>query len=271
MYEEFWGLTESPFENTPNPRFLYYSNEHQEALFRLLYAVERKKGAAMLTGVFCCGKTVLGRVLLAQLNRNIYQIALINNPFLKPVELLRSIARQLGAEHLPEKLSEMSADYFLQVIEEILVNNVKDGKQTLIVIDEAHVITDNAIFEELRLLLNFQFVDRFLLTLILMRQPELAEKIRRNKQFAQRIAIGYSLGPLSEIETGNYVQHRLKVAGSQRQIFIPQTINSIFQNSGGIPRRINQICDMCLVTGFNYGAQAIDENIVNEAAESLLV
>lgn len=213
MYEEYWGLKESPFENTPDPRFLYYSREHDEGLSRLLYAVERKKGAAMLTGVFGCGKTVLARVLLTRLNKNIYQVALINNPHLKSVELLRAVARQLGAENLPEKLTEMSTDHFLQVIEEIIVNNVKDGKETLIVIDEAHVITDNDIFEELRLLLNFQSETRFLLTLILMGQPELAERIKKNKQLAQRIAIGYSLGPLNEEETGNYVVHRLEVVG----------------------------------------------------------
>lgn len=269
MYEEYWGLTESPFENTPDPRFLYYSREHDEGLSRLLYAVERRKGAAMLTGIFGCGKTVLARVLLTRLNRNIYQTALINNPHLKSVELLRSIARQLGAENLPEKLTEMSTDHFLQLIEEIVLNNIKDGKETLIVIDEAHVITDNEIFEELRLLLNFQSESRFLLTLILMGQPELAERIKKNKQLAQRIAIGYSLGPLSEEESRNYIEHRLKIAGVQRQIFNPQTIKPIFQNSGGIPRRINQICDMCLLTGFNYKAEIIDEKIVNEAVESL--
>ncbi len=269
MYEEYWSLKEKPFENTPDPRFLYYSKEHEEGLFRLLYAVEEKKGAAMLTGVFGCGKTVLIRVLLTQLNRNIYQVALINNPHLTSVELLRSIARRLGAENLPEKLTEMSADHFLQIIEEILINNVKDGKETLIIIDEAHVIKDNEIFEELRLLLNFQFEDKFLFTLILLGQSELAERIKKNKQFSQRIAIGYSLGPLGEEETGNYIEHRLKIAGAQRQIFSPQAIKPILHNSGGIPRRINQICDMCLLTGLNYEAKIIDEKIVTEIAESI--
>jgi type II secretory pathway predicted ATPase ExeA len=269
MHEDYWGLTESPFENTPNPKFLYYSKEHDEGLSRLLYAVEGRKGAAMLTGVFGCGKTVLGRALLTKLNPNIYQIAFVNNPYLKAVELLRAIARQLGAEHLPEKLTEMSTDYFLQVIEEMLRNNVKDGKETVIVIDEAHVIMDNEIFEELRLLLNFQLEDRFLLTLILMGQPELVDRIRNNKQFFQRIAIGYSLGPLSESETQGYIEHRLKVSGSERKIFSAQAIKPIFQNSGGIPRRINQICDMCLVTGFSLEAKTIDPKIVNEAVESL--
>lgn len=269
MYEKYWEIAESPFENTPDPRFLYYSKEHEEGLSRLLYAVERGKGAVMLTGIFGCGKTVLARTLLSKLNRNIYQIGLINNPYLRSVELLRSIARQLGAENLPEKLTEMSADHFLEVIERILLNNIKDGKQTVIIIDEAHVIKENDIFEELRLLLNFQFENRFLFTLVLLGQPELAERVKQNKQFVQRIAIGYGLGPLSEDETGKYIEHRLKVAGAKRKIFDPLAIKPIFDNAGGIPRRINQICDLCLMTGFNYEAQMVNEKIVNEAVASL--
>jgi type II secretory pathway predicted ATPase ExeA len=269
MYEQYWGLIEKPFENTPDPRFLYYSQEHEEGLSRLIYAVEQRKGAALLTGIFGCGKTVLIRALLARLSKNIYQVAIVNNLHLKPVELLRSIARQLGAENLPEKLTEMSSDHFIQVIGEILTNNVKDGRETLIIIDEAQVIKDDEIFEELRLLLNFQFEDRFLLTLVLSGQSELAERIQKNKQFSQRIAIGYNLKPLIEQETKDYIEYRLKVAGSQKPIFTPESIKPIFQNSGGIPRRINQICDMCLITAFNYGVKAIDEKILNEVIESL--
>jgi general secretion pathway protein A len=265
MFEKHWGLTESPFENTPDPRFMFYSQEHEEALSRLIYVVEKRKGATMLTGVFGCGKTVLLRALLAHLNKNIYQAAIINNPFLKLVEFLRAIARQLGAESLPEKLTEMSADYFLQIIETILRNNAKDGKHTLIIIDEAHVITDADIFEELRLLLNFQLEDKFLLTLILVGQQELVERIKKNKQFSQRLSIGSNLKPLSETEMTNYIECRLKVAGVERQIFSPEALRLIFQNTGGIPRRINQICDMCLSVGFNYEAKIVDENIVNES------
>ena len=269
MYEEYWGLSEMPFENTPDPRFLYYSPQHEEGLSRLLYVVERRKGAGMLTGIFGCGKTVIGQALFNALNKNIYQIAFINNPHLKSVELLRAIARQLGAEKLPEKITEMSTDHFLEVIGNILVNNVKDGKETLVIIDEAHVIDDMEVFEELRLILNFQFENRFLLTLLLMGQPELREKIRKNKQLAQRIAVGYHLEPLSKKEIGGYIAHRLEVAGRKRFIFTEQTLKPIYENSGGIPRRINQICDMSLITGLNYEAKIIDEKIVNEAVESI--
>ena len=269
MYEEYWGLKEAPFENTPDPRFLYYSKEHEEALSRLMYVLEGRKGAAMLTGVFGCGKTVLARAFLSRINRNIYPVAMITNPYLKLVEFLRSIARQMGAEGLPEKLTEMSADHFLQVIEEMLNNNAKDGRHTVIIIDEAHVITDNDIFEELRLLLNFQLEDKFLITLILMGQPELTERIKKNKQFSQRIAIGYSLGPLNEAESRLYIAHRLRVAGSTHEIFSPEALKPIVENSGGIPRRINQICDMALAVGFGTEAKLITAKIITEAVESI--
>ncbi len=270
MYKDYWGLKDFPFENTPNPKFLYHSKEHEEALFRLLYVVEQRKGAAMLTGIFGCGKTVLGRALINQLSKNIYRVALINNPYLKSVELLRSIARQLGVTELSEKLNEMSADTFLQRIEEVLINNFRDGKETLLIIDEAHMIRDDDIFEELRLLLNFQTEDRFLLTLILMGQSELMEKVRKHKPFAQRVALGYHLSPFDLQDTKKYIEHRLEVSGAKNpQLFTDQAIEIVFQNSGGIPRRINQICDMSMLTGFNNSASLIDENIVQDVIASL--
>lgn len=270
MYKEYWGLSELPFENTPNPKFLYHSKEHEEALFRLLYVVEQRKGAGLLTGIFGCGKTVIARALLSQLNKNIYRIAYINNPYLKSVELLRSISRQLGVSDLSEKLTEMSADTFLQQIEEVLVNNSRDGKETLVIIDEAHMIREEDIFEELRLLLNFQTEEKFLLTLVLLGQSELIEKIRKNKPFAQRIALGYHLAPFDLPDTQKYIEHRLSVAGAKNpQLFTTQGVEVVFQNSGGIPRRINQICDMSLLNGFNNGVSVVDETMVQDVIASL--
>lgn len=269
MYTEYWGLKEKPFENTPDPRFFYPSSQHEEGLSRLLYVVQEKKGAGILTGIFGCGKTLLARALIQQLHKNIYQIAYIDNPYLKAVELLRSIARMLGAEGLPEKLSEMSRDFFLQTIGEILSNNLKDGKETIIVIDEAHTIDEAEVLEELRLLLNFQSEVKFLLTLILMGQPELLERIHKNKQLEQRIAMAYNLSPLSDKETLNYINYRLGVAGAQKKIIADNALTCIYQNSGGIPRRINQICDMALLVGFSKKLDKIEEIDIRESIESL--
>lgn len=269
MFEEHWHLKEKPFENTPDTHFMFYSQQHEEALSRLLYVVENRKGLGLLTGVFGCGKTLLIRALLVKLNHNIYQAAIISNPYLKLVEFLRAIARQLGAENLPEKLTDMSVDYFLQLIEEILRNNDKDGKHTIVIIDEAHVITESDIFEELRLLLNFQSEKGFLLTLILSGQDELLERIKKNKQLSQRIALGYNLKALTESETAQYIEWRLKVAGAEREIFSKGAFKEIFVNSAGIPRRINQLCDMSLVASLQSDAVNIDSGIVQEAVKTM--
>jgi len=271
MYIEYWGLKELPFENVPDSRFFYHSAQHEEGLSRLQYAVENKKGAAMLTGIYGCGKTVLAKTLLAGLKRRNYQIAFIDNPQLRAVELLRSIARHLGAEGLPNKFSDMSVDYFLEVIENILINNSKDGRETLLVIDEAHVITDLDVFEQLRMLLNFQSENRFLLTLILMGQSELQERVAKIKQLLQRIVLSFHIGPLSEEETGNYISHRLSVSGASAQLFEPDAVKSIFKASGGIPRRINHICDLCLFVGSGNNSKSVDSGIVETTMSSFEV
>ncbi len=260
-----------PFENTPDPNFLYHSSQHEEALSRLRYVVDNKKGAAMLTGVFGCGKTVLAKTMIAGLRRRNYQIAFVTNPQLKAIELLRSIARNLGGENLPYKFTDMSSDYFLEVIENILTNNHKDGRETLVVIDEAHVITDLDVLEELRLLLNFQLEDTFLLTLILMGQPELQERVSKTKQLLQRIALSCNIGPLSKKEIGEYIAHRLEVAGASRQIFDDESLKVIHKVSGGIPRRINNVCDLCLLVGSSANSDIVSEETVEEAVSSFEV
>lgn len=271
MYKKYWNLKEKPFENTPDPRFLYHSSQHEEGLSRLSYVVDNKKGAGLLTGVFGCGKTLLTKTLISGLNLRNYQVAVITNPQLKSVELLRSIARYLGAENLTSKLSDMSTDYFLEIIEKILINNTKDGRETLIVIDEAHVITELDVLEELRLLLNFQLENKFLLTLLLVGQPDLKERVNRTKQLLQRITLSYHIGPLSEVEVIGYVNHRMSVAGTSKQIFDSEAMESIHKISGGIPRRINKICDLCLLVSSMNNAKIINNKIVEDTVASFEV
>ncbi|MBI4224200.1 MAG: AAA family ATPase [Deltaproteobacteria bacterium] len=148
-------------------------------------------------------------------------------------------------------------------------NNLRDGKRTVVIIDEAHAIQDMEIFEELRLLLNFQADDRFFLTLLLMGQPELREKIELNKQLAQRIAIGYHLQPLDAAETASYVHFRCTKAGGNPGIFTPEALVVIHSYSGGIPRRINQICDVSLLTGLEKQVKEITPEIVKAGVASL--
>lgn len=266
MYKDYWGLKEKPFENTADPKFLYFSPQHEEALSRLTYAINERKGAALLTGVFGCGKTVISQALIGSLSKAKFEIAFIINPQLSNVELLREIIFGLG---IKDNLPTLKTD-ILHLLNERLHNNMDNGKDTVVIIDEAHLVEDKLIFEELRLLLNFQFKDRFLLTLILLGQPELKEKINNIKQLQQRISIKYHLTGLEgDQEVENYINHRLKVAGSQKSIFEAEAIKTIYSASGGIPRRINQICDFALLTAFSHQQEHIPSNIIKQVVEDL--
>lgn len=264
MYTQYWGLQKKPFDNTPDPVFLYRTSQHEEALARLLYAVQERKGLAVLTGVFGCGKTVLGQELLRELGEDRYRIAFINYPLLSHVEFLLAIAKSLGADNLPTKKSDVLVNLVLDSLNNVLLNNARDGKDSVVFIDEAHVISDDQIFESLRLLLNFQLPDRSLLTLILSGQPELKEKLEINKQLSQRIAIKCHLTNLDLKNTIDYISYRLKIAGKSEPVFTKGAMQSIYERTSGIPRRINRLCDLCLLSGFGKGLSLIDESIVLE-------
>ena len=269
MYTEYWNLAEKPFENTPDPRFLYLSDEHEEAIMRMLYAVQEKKGAAMLTGEYGTGKTLLSRAIAERLlgEEDKYNVAMIVNPTIPSVELLFEIVYQLGGK--PSKDNNKSE--ILRMLNEMLYKTIDEKRHTVVVIDEAQAIKDDDIFEELRLLLNFQFNDRFLLTLLLLGQPELREKVNRIKQLHQRISIIYHLVALGELDTVKYIEHRLRVAGSAEVFFTDRAYKLIYERSKGMPRVINNICDMALVIGFGEKAKVMDENIVSEVSKDFLI
>ncbi|MFH2144446.1 MAG: AAA family ATPase [Candidatus Omnitrophota bacterium] len=269
MYESYWGVSEKPFENTSDPRFLFNSQKHEEGLSRLLYVVSESKGAGLLTGIFGCGKTLLGRTLFKELDHDLYRTAYIDNPYLSYTELLMHIAHFLGARDLPQKKQDVLVNVVLERLREVLENNMRDGKKTVVVVDEAHVITDRQVWEELRLLLNFQMENKFLLTLLILGQPELKEILDSNKQFSQRIAVKFHLTPLSKQETEDYIQHRLEVAGRQEPVFSPKSFDLIYRKSGGIPRRINHICDLAMFAAFGSNLSIINENVVNEVSSDV--
>lgn len=261
MYRQYWGLKLSPFENVPDPGFLYLSSKHEEALMRLLYAANGKKGAAMLTGGIGCGKTLLSRVLVQRLLDRKFKVALISNPSLPPVSFLREIIYQLGTK----TTFRLKID-LLHLLNDEILNNLEKGKDTILIIDEAHLIIGNkTISEEIRLLLNFQLDDRFLLTLILIGQPELKSGISEIPQLEQRIAIRYTLKPLNLSETEEYINFRMKTAGLSKKIFTHDAINKIYEYSKGIPRKINNICDLSLLVGYSTKAKDIDSTVVQES------
>jgi len=215
MYEAYWGLKEKPFENTPDPKFLYSSHEHLEAVTRMTYAIEERKGAAMLTGDYGCGKTLISRRLFEMLPQEKYDVALVTNPLLSPTEILREICNQLGIKSSPT----WPKTQLLMELNDRLYQNMRSNKDTVIIVDEGQSIKDIRSLEELRLLLNFQLNDRFLLTLIIMGQPELRDMIDKYQQFKQRLAIRYHLNPLSSKDAKEYILHRLEIAGAKNTIF----------------------------------------------------
>ena len=260
MYTEYWGLVRKPFENAPDPDFFYQSPEHEEAYIRMLYALKENKGAALLTGEYGSGKTLLIRVLVQELEEEKNEIAFLDNPRWTPAELYQDILYQLG-EDVPDE----SHAGLMRTLGEVFYRNFSKEKNTLIIIDEAQLIRDEAIFEELRLLLNFQLNDRFLLTLFLVGQPELRERVMAIPQLEQRLSIKFHLHTLDRENTHNYIAHRLRVAGREENMFTEEAMDFIYHSSHGTPRRINNICDMCLLVGFGRRANEIDLDIAKSA------
>ena len=259
MYEAYWGLSEPPFDNSPNPKFFYLSPEHEEALVRLVYMVSHRKGCGMLTGEYGCGKTTLSRALIQRLEAERYEIGLLTNPSWNAVDFLREVLYQLGVEteekHKPE---------LLHLLNDTFYRNYQAERDSVVIVDEAQLIEDDAVFEELRLLMNFQTDDRFLVTLLLIGSPELRERVRRLKYLDQRITIRYHLNTLDYTHTAAYVTHRLKMAGRGTPIFTEEAIKLIFDFTRGTPREINNLCDVALLVGYTKRVHEVGEKIVAE-------
>ncbi|MBN1914059.1 MAG: AAA family ATPase [Candidatus Omnitrophica bacterium] len=259
MYLDYWHFKEKPFENTPDPRFFYCSNRHEEALMRFLYALQERKAAFMLSGEYGSGKTLLSRVVIGRLmqKEDDYKVALIVNPAIPSIEILSEIVYQLGGN---SSSSDKKTD-ILRQLNEMLYRTAELNKHTVIIIDEAQAITDEETFEELRLLLNFQTSERFLFTLVLLGQPELIEKIDRLPQLRQRLALRFHLTTLTEPEAKKYIEHRCQVAGRDEPVFSDEAHRFIYEYSKGIPRQMNNFCDLSLVIGMGEKASVIDERI----------
>ena len=269
MYEQYWNLKEKPFQNTPDTKYLFLSSQHEDALMKLTYAVAQNLGAAMLTGVFGCGKTLLAKVILRDLGVQKFCTAYISNPLMsEPGELLRAIVRSFNPQALPEKKTELLIDPLLEKLYNILLDNTREGRENIVIIDEAHTIEDMRFFEQLRLILNFQTEEKFLLTLFLLGQPELRGKVEALKPLAQRVPIRCHLEPFNEQNVNEYINHRIKVASNAtdtpglKPVFDAETIKAIFTYSGGIPRRINTLCDLVLLSGFAKKVARIDVKFI---------
>ena len=264
MYLDYWGLTETPFKNVPIHDTFFKSPQHEEALIRLQYTVEQRKGAAMLTGEVGSGKTTISRVLIDGLAKDNFTVKTIVNPALNSIDIIRNILLKFG-----EETGKSSKTILLERLHRRLSDNDKQGLNTVLIIDEAHLIKDRSSFEELRMLLNIQSEENFLMTLIIMGQLPLIGKVSGIKPLNERISIRYNLEPLDPPNTVRYILFRLKRAGAVRQIFTKASFLELVKYSRGIPLRINNICDRCLLVGMMMKSNVIDRNITLNAIKDL--
>ncbi|MDX8390186.1 MAG: AAA family ATPase [Mariprofundaceae bacterium] len=260
-YLEHWHLRDFPFENVPNQQYFFESGLHRSIHEDLLDAIMRRKGAMMLTGDIGCGKSTLIQHLLLQLPEERFDVAFITYSRLSPVEMLREINSQLGIES-----ETADKNLLLNHLRQHLTANASSGRDIVVCIDEAQSIPSSDTLEELRLLLNYQLSNRFLITFLLVGQPELLSIVKALPQLHQRIALHLHLGALSANDTTNYLLHRLKCAGITQPMMTTQAASKVHHLSHGVPRRINHLMDRCLLTGMRNNTPLLDSKLVTKTA-----
>ena len=266
MYRKYFGLGEAPFSIAPDPRYLYMSERHQEALAHLLYGISGDGGFVLLTGEVGAGKTTICRCLLEQIPPNC-DIAYIFNPKLTVEELLSTICTEFGVAY---PAGRTTVKTFVDNINAYLLDAHARGRQAVLIIDEAQSLSVD-VLEQMRLLTNLETNQRKLLQIILVGQPELAEMLARPelRQLAQRIVARYHLGALAKSEVAAYVRHRLEIAGAQQPLFPASLTGRLFSLSQGVPRLINVLCDRALLGAYLQGRERVDRTTLTQAAREV--
>jgi len=267
MYTSFFGLNEKPFSITPDPRYLFMSERHGEALAHLVYGVTESGGFMQLTGEVGTGKTTLVRTLLLNRMPANANVAVVLNPQLTAREFLTTICEELGVP-VPEDRTSIKA--LIDALNHHLLDAHADGRRTILVMDEAQNLAPD-VLEEVRLLTNLETAKQKLLQIILIGQPELRDVLARNdlRQLAQRITGRYHLEPLSRDETAQYIEHRLKVAGALGEVFDSGAKREVFRLSQGVPRLINVICDRALLGAYSSESRRVNRSMIRRAAAEI--
>jgi general secretion pathway protein A len=267
MYTAYFGLTEPPFSIAPDPRFLYMSERHREALAHLLYGISAGGGFVQLTGEVGTGKTTLCRCLLEQVPPEV-DVALILNPRLTDVELLATVCDEL---RVPYPAGTSSRKLLVDGLYQRLLDGHARGRRTVLIIDEAQNLAPE-VLEQVRLLTNLETTTQKLLQVILIGQPELIRILEREdlRQLAQRVTARYHLLPFSEAETSAYISHRLEVAGQKQKLFSDEAMREVHRAARGIPRLINAICDRALLGAYAQDRRRIEVATVRRAASEVL-
>jgi len=258
IYLKYWGLRGKPFENVPDPESFYLSESHSWALNLLEYAIREQKTAALLTGEYGTGKTTMIRVLLGQIDLQNYCTVLINYPLVEGEALFRHILEQMNAT--PTAGATKSELY--SQLGSCFIENAGRGLHNLVVLDEAQSLPVDSLYEELRLLLNYQLNDRNLVTLLLAGQDELWNRVSQMPQLADRFAVKCRLQELDLEQTTTYIHHRLEHFGGDPAVFSEDALNMVHESSKGIPRRINNLCDLGLLMGFQRELKVVGPNII---------
>jgi general secretion pathway protein A len=265
MYHEYYGLVRSPFEMTPDPAFLVLGDSHREGLATLLYAVRARKGFVLLTGEVGTGKTTLLHSLLAQLDRET-AAAFIFNSRLEPLDFFRVLFDEFGIE----QACHSKAEYLLG-LNRFLIDRLGRDLPTLLIVDEAQNLSAEML-EEIRLLSNLETPSSKLLQIMLVGQPELAEKLARPelRQLRQRIVLRHSLRPFTESEMHHYIDERLRLAGyTGKALFENAALRELYRVTAGIPRLINVVCDGALLLGYGRERATLGADAIREVARDL--
>jgi general secretion pathway protein A len=267
MYTAHFGLKEPPFAIAPDPRYLYMSPQHRDALAHLVYGIGQGGGFVQLTGEVGTGKTTVCRCLLQQLPPHV-DVALVLNPRLTSLELLATVCDEL---RIPYSSPTDSVKVLVDALYRYLLDAHARGRRTVLVIDEAQNLSVE-VLEQIRLLTNLETDRDKLLQVILIGQPELAALLARPalRQLAQRVTARYHLQPLPERDTAACVRHRLRVAGQSAMLFTPAALREVHRRSGGVPRLINLICDRALLGAYAHDRYRVDAQTVRRAASEAL-
>lgn len=267
VYKKHFGLSEAPFNVTPDPSFLFLSASHREGLAQLMYGIKARRGFIVLTGEVGTGKTTLIQALLHELGEDT-QTALIFSAITSPLDLLRYVCEEFDLVSPLGEVKEMH-DY-ATLLNEFLLEKYREGKNVALIIDEAQNLSAE-VLESIRVLSNFETTKDKLLQILLVGQPEFAERLNstRLRQLKQRVTLRHHLLPLSVHECREYVAARLEHAGGDPEIFPPKTVEVLHRYSGGIPRLINVICDNAMLSAYALGKKLIEPALIHEVAEDL--
>ncbi len=267
MYNVYFGFSEAPFSIAPDPRYLYLSEQHREALAHLVYGMGDQGGFVVLTGEVGTGKTTVCRCLLQQVPDHV-DVAVVVNPRQSPDEILQTICSELGVA-LPE--GDLSSKQLIDALNDFLLETHARGRNAILIVDEAQNLSIE-VLEQLRLLTNLETNERKLLQLILLGQPELNDMLARSdlRQLAQRITARYHLQPLTLPEVGHYITHRLAVAGYRGTLFTDTAVRQVARLSQGVPRLINVLCDRALLGAYASNLTVVDHLLVRQAAREVL-